>query len=127
MTLKSSSLADYSKAQVEFFQRNSDRPDTAFTAPRKKMTVEERRAKDRLRSAVYRQNLDRRRRPERSVVANALLEELVTTYTLAELTTGEIGVVRRMFDNLVARGFDRREVEDVIRSFKQNLRTSVFD
>jgi hypothetical protein len=127
MSLKRSSIDDHRAAQQAYFSRDPDRPDTAFAAKRVPMTAEERRAKDRVRSAAYRQNLDRRRRPERSVVATALLEELVTTYSFAELTSGEVGVVGRMFQNLVDRGFDRREVEDVIRSFKANIRKSAFE
>ncbi len=127
MTIKRSSVEDHRAAQAAYFSRDPDRPNTAFTAKRVKQTAEERRAKDRVRSAAYRQDLDRRRRPERSVVASALLEELVTTYSLAELTSGEVGVVSRTFQNLVDRGFDRAQIEDVIRSFKSNLRNPIFE
>jgi hypothetical protein len=113
-------IADIDKSRRGHFERSSSRPSarTLPVAPKPdKATV---RARGRLRMAAYRCNLDRRLAPESDVVGLALLAAVVKSKN-EDLDAGSVAIIAAAFDDLVARGFARSEIENVFRRFRKKL------
>jgi hypothetical protein len=79
------------------------------------------RASGRLRTAVYRCNLDTKRKPESSVVGMALLAAVVTQANLKSFDAASVSIVTAAFADLQERGYSRSEIEAVFRRFRKML------
>jgi hypothetical protein len=104
--------------------RSESRPSSKLrrstTEDRKALT----RASGRLRTAAWRCDLDTKRRPESDVVGLALLTAVATWPKGLSFDPASIAIVVAAFDDLIARGFDRREIEQVFKRFRKNLYVS---
>jgi hypothetical protein len=100
--------------------RNPDRPDATFIKNRGRRPPEIVRAQGRIRTASYRNALDRRCAPTTQQIAMALVTALVTTRQ-SELTEADRGIVGRALVDLVARGFDLHEAKAMLRRLRNRL------
>lgn len=100
--------------------RNPDRPSTVFVKPRQREDIRVRRAKTRARTAAWRNDLDRLRRPEAHEIGMSLVAALVTS-DLLNLTSAEVGFVTAALADLEARGFARDQVLLVLRRLRNRL------
>jgi hypothetical protein len=102
--------------------RSPDRPSTRFVPrPRQKQDPSVRRAKGRARTAAWRNELDRNRRPEASDIGMALVTALVTSNDLRNATGPELRFVTAALADLESRGFDRAQVLHVLRRLRKRL------
>lgn len=106
-----------------FFQRDPNRPDNVFVKTRRRQPIEVRRAQQRLRTARWRSELDRRKAPTTAEVGMALATALATTSWQDRLTRPDYDLIRRALSDLEARGFDPKEVRKTMR----RLRTRMVD
>jgi IS5 family transposase len=79
------------------------------------------RASGRLRTAAWRCNLDRARRPESDVVGLALLAAVATWPKQSSFDPASVGIVSAAFGDLISRGYDRHEIEQVFKRFRSKL------
>jgi hypothetical protein len=100
--------------------RNPDRPDAVFVKNRGRRPSEVVRAQGRIRTAAWRNSLDRRNCPTTSQIGMALIMSLVTTRQ-SELTEADRGIVGRALVDLVARGFDLKEAQAMLRRLRNRL------
>lgn len=103
--------------------RNPDRPDTRFVKSRRRQDPAVRRAKGRLRTAVYRNRLDQRGAPSSYDVAMALLIALATVPSLSSMSVEDQGLVELALTDLHERGFDLSEVDKVLRRIRVRMRS----
>lgn len=101
--------------------RNPDRPSTKFVPVRQRQDPRIRRAKARARTAAWRNNLDRLRRPEARDIGMSLVTALVTSDYLLAMTDVEVRFVTAALADLEARGFDRAQVLNVLRQLRNRL------
>lgn len=106
--------------EFELF-RNPDRPSTKFVPVRQRQDPRIRRAKARARTAAWRNNLDRLRRPEARDIGMSLVTALVTSDYLLAMTDVEVRFVTAALADLEARGFDRAQVLNVLRRLRNRL------
>lgn len=99
------------------FVRGADRPDGKFVRLR---LVDDQltKAKQRLRTAVWRDANDRKGRPTSDQIGRALLMAVCTTRDFAKLLDADLSVVRRATDDMVARGFKLSEIHSVMRKIR---------
>jgi hypothetical protein len=106
------------EARSAYFTRQPDRPKGRVRA-RSRQPVELVRAKSRLRTAAWRSQLDKLGRPESDTVALTLLVCLIDVARESGHEVEDLPETKRafdrMFDTMAARGFQRNEVEAVIR------------
>jgi hypothetical protein len=86
------------------FQRSGSRPVGKLRRPPSEMAKTRQRASGRLRTAVYRCNLDTKRKPESSVVGMALLAAVVTQASLKSFDAASVSIVTAAFADLQERG-----------------------
>jgi hypothetical protein len=100
--------------------RNPDRPDAVFVKNRGRRPVEVLRAQGRIRTASYRNALDRRCAPTTQQIGMALVMSLVTS-KLNDLTDADRGPLGRALLDLHARGFDLKEAKAMLRRLRNRL------
>ena len=104
------------------FQRLPDRPDGSFLrVPRGQLTPEASKALQRMRTAAWRQQNDRRGRPTSEQIARALLVAVCTSDNFTALIDNELSVVRIAVDDMVERGFALSEIQDTMRGVRRRL------
>jgi hypothetical protein len=109
------------RTSAELFFRNDDRPSTQFVPVRQRQDPEIRKAKAQARTAAWRMECDRRKRPEARDVGMALLLALVTSPDLLDMTGRELRFVGAALADLEARGFDREETKAVMRRLRNRM------
>lgn len=114
--------ADIRRMNQAYFERMADRPSTEFVPVRQRQDPEIRRAKAQARTAAWRQQQDRLRRPEVRDVGMALVTALVTS-DLSRLTveSDETTFISAALADLDARGFDRQQTLLVLRRLRNRL------
>jgi hypothetical protein len=100
--------------------RDPYRPDGRFIKDRGRRPTEVIRAQGRIRTAAWRNALDRRCAPTTAQIGMALVMSLVTTRQ-SELTEADRGIVGRALVDLVARGFDLHEAKAMLRRLRNRL------
>ena len=113
--------ADIRRMNQQYFERMADRPSTLFVPVRQRQDPEIRRVKAQMRTAAWRQECDRKRKPESRDVAMALLTALVTSEHLTAMTGRELRFVGAALADLEARGFDREQIKLVMRRLRNRL------
>ncbi|QOZ66341.1 MULTISPECIES: hypothetical protein [Bradyrhizobium] len=105
------------------FARDPDRPDNQFFKPRGRMPVELRRAKQRMRTARWRADMDRRKSPTIDEVGRALVEALVTSdrERLMDRSGAEFDLVKRALVSLRDRGYSVEETLETLRRRRNGL------
>lgn len=111
-------IAEMDDAKGVYFQRDPDRPDSTFVKPRRRQPVEVRRAQQRLRTARWRSERDRRKAPTTEQVGMALAVALATTSWSDKLTSADYDLIRRALDDLQARGFSIEEAKKTMRRLR---------
>lgn len=104
----------------EHFERAGARPVSRLTPVRPAPTKEVLKARGRRRTAAWRCSLDQRHAPESGTVGLALLAAVVSLRK-HELDDNTAKIVVATFDDLMSRGYDRREIEKVFRRFKTKI------
>lgn len=100
--------------------RNPDRPDSVFVKLRDRRPAEVIRAQGRIRTASYRNALDRRCAPTNAQIGQAMVLALVTG-RLDDVTEADRGLVGRALLNLRSRGFDIVEAKLMLRRLRNRL------
>jgi hypothetical protein len=103
------------------FQRSGTRPTGKLRRPPPETQKARARASGRLRTAAYRCNLDRNKKPESSVVGMALLAAVVTQTSLKSFDAASVSIVTAAFADLEQRGYERSEIEAVFRRIRKML------
>lgn len=109
------------KTRESVFFRDPDRPSTKFIGSRQRQDPRVRRAKTRARTAAWRNDLDRLRRPESADIGKALVTALVTSKNLLDMTEPEIRFVTAALAELESRGFDRAQTLRVLRRLRNRM------
>jgi len=99
------------------FARRPDRPDGRFVRLRLDDVAMEK-AKQRLRTAAWRDANDRKGRPTAEQIGKALLMAVVTSPSFKRLLDSDLSVVAVAVEDMVQRGFDRGQVHDVMRRIR---------
>jgi len=100
--------------------RNPDRPDARLVKNRGGRPPEIVKAQGRIRTAAWRNNLDRRCAPTNAQIGQALVLALVTS-SFDDLTQADRGIVGRALVDLNARGFSVREAQGMLRRLRNRL------
>jgi hypothetical protein len=111
-------VAEIDRARESYFTRSTDRPQGRIR-PRSRQSDEVKVAKSRLRTAAWRNELDKRGRPESDAVALQLLVCLIhvardSGYEVADMPETK-KAFDRMFSIMEERGFQLAEVKAVIK------------
>lgn len=114
-------IAECDAVRSAYFCRDPDRPDSRYVRSRSTVPPEVKRAKGRLRTSRYRSELDRLRKPTVKDVAMALAVALATTNWQSMLTPADYDLLHRALDDLVARGFDRKQAALTMRGLRNWL------
>jgi hypothetical protein len=109
------------KRRESEFWRDPDRPSTKFVPVRRKQDPKIVKAKGRIRTAAWRNGLDRLGRPEVRDVGMALVTALVTSDHLLDMTEPEVRFVSAALADLEVRGFDRAQTLKVLRRLRNRL------
>ena len=119
------SVAEIDAARQQYFERSPDRPQGRARL-RIRKPAEVVKAESRLRTAAWRADLDKRGRPESNAVAVQLLICLIEVARDAGFDVADLPETKRAFGQLFAvmaqRGFQRTEVEAVIRRMTRRIR-----
>jgi hypothetical protein len=98
------------------FMRAPDRPDTRFIRlPADPKTAK---ARQRLRTAAWRKSNDERGRPTAEQIGSAMLVAVCQSSDFKKLLDSELSVVTLAVNDLISRGFRRKEIEDVMRRIR---------
>lgn len=116
-------IAQMDAVKSAYFQRDPDRADNVFMKPRRRQPIEVKKAQQRLRTARWRSEMDRRRAPTVGEVGMALAVALATTSWQDMMTSADYDLIRRALCDLESRGFDPKEVRKTMR----RLRTRMVD
>jgi hypothetical protein len=81
-----------------------------------------RKAKDRLRTAAWRNEQDQLCRPEAAVIAMALLKALCTSESVEQIDEKSVGILTKALHDLEARGFSLVETRAVMRRLRKRWR-----
>lgn len=111
-------IARLNEACGTYFQRDPDRADNMFVRPRRRQPLEIKRAKQRLRTARWRSEMDRRKAPTTTEVGMALATALATTSWHDRLTPADYDLIRRALCDLEARGFSIAETKKTLRRLR---------
>jgi hypothetical protein len=106
--------------KTEFFRDNDTRPDSRFVRDRGRQDPAITRAKARIRTAHYRNRLDRDRVPSTATIGMALVAALVTS-RMIELTDDDRSLVGRMIVDLKSRGFDVVASKNMLRRLRNRM------
>ena len=111
-------LAEIDAARQQYFERDPHRPQGRVRA-RSRKSDEIKKAETRMRTAAWRNQLDRIGRPESDTVAIQFLMCLIEVGRESGYEVEDLPETRKAFDKLFAvmaeRGFQRGEVEAVIK------------
>jgi hypothetical protein len=117
-TIAPQSVAEIDQARAAYFERNPDRPQGRVRA-RSRKPADVLKAESRMRTAAWRSQLDKLGRPESDQVALQFLVCLIDVAREAGHEVADLPETRRAFDRMFAamseRGFQRSEVEAVVR------------
>jgi hypothetical protein len=119
--LERSSVEQIDNVRLTGFQRAATRPSGKLRRPTPDSKKAHQRASGRLRTAAYRINLDRNKKPESNVVGMALLAAVVTQTSLKAFDAASVSIVTAAFADLQERGYSRSEIEAVFRRFRKML------
>jgi hypothetical protein len=119
--LERSSVEQIDNVRLTGFQRAATRPSGKLRRPTQDSQKALQRASGRLRTAAYRINLDRNKKPESNVLAMALLAAVVTQTSLKAFDAMSVSIVTAALTDLEQRGYERREIEAVFRRFRKML------
>jgi hypothetical protein len=111
------------KARRAYFDRNPDRPESRSLRGRTRQPVEIVKAKTRMRTAAWRCDLDRRRRPESGAVALAFMLAALRVANVDELDPVVHPAFEAMLGDMMQRGYDPVEVMAVVRRLHHADRT----
>jgi hypothetical protein len=114
-------VAQIDEARQAEHWRNPDRPNGQFVKRRRRQDPKIRRAKGRVRTAVWRNGLDRLGRPEARDIGMAMVAALVTSENLLDMTQAELRFVTAALANLENRGFARDQILQVLRRLRTRL------
>jgi hypothetical protein len=103
------------------FQRAATRPSGKLRRPTQDSPKAHRLASGRLRTAAYRINLDRHKKPESNVVGMALLAAVVRQTSMKAFDAASVSIVTAAFADLQDRGYSRSEIEAVFKRFRKML------
>jgi hypothetical protein len=122
--IKPKSVAEIDAARNAYFERDPDRP-SGRVRPRSKQAPEILKAKSRLRTAAWRADNDKRGRPESDQVALQFLVCLIDVAREAGHEVEDLPETKRafdkMFDAMAARGFQRNEVEAIVKRLTRRV------
>ncbi|OSJ32591.1 hypothetical protein BSZ19_18600 [Bradyrhizobium japonicum] len=116
-----SRIAEMDAACGTLFQRDADRPDNVFVKPRRRQPIEVSRAQQRMRTARWRSEMDRRKAPTAAEVGMALATALATTDWSDTLTSLDYDLIRRALSDLEARGFSNVEARRTMRRLRDRM------
>ena len=118
-------VAEIDAAREAYFARSSDRPQGRVRT-RSRQPAEKVKAKSRLRTAAWRDSLDKRGRPETAQVAVQILVSLVEVARESGCEVEDVPETKaafaKMFEAMVRRGFERAECEDVVKRLTRRVR-----
>ena len=119
------SVSDIDAARQQYFTRSPDRP-SGRVRTRSRQSPEFKKAKSRLRTAAWRDSLDKRGRPETDQVAVQFMVSLVEVardsgHAVEDLPETKAAFAK-MFDAMAERGFQRTEIESVIKRLTRRAR-----
>jgi hypothetical protein len=103
---------------AEYF-RDPYRPNARFARPRQDPEVSK--AKARMRTAAWRAELDRRKRPTASQVGIALAVAFAAHPDFYEIYRLEGSILERALEHLKLNGFSIAEAQDVLRQMRRRL------
>jgi hypothetical protein len=120
------SVAEIDAGRAAYFTRSPDRPRARLIAQSKK-PLEIKKAESRLRTAAWRQENDKLKKPEGAAAA---MQFLVSTVSLArgagleglDAFRPSEAAFQHALDELVARGFDREAAKSVFRRLTRRLK-----
>lgn len=114
-------IAELNAAKDVYFERDRDRPNSRFVKPRGRAPLEVKRAQQRLRTARWRSEMDRRRAPTTTEVGLALATSLATLEWSTRFTGADSELLNRAFHDLAARGFSIEETKKTLRRLRVKL------
>jgi len=111
-------VAEIDRARESYFTRSTDRPQGRIRM-RSRKPGEVKKAESRLRTAAWRDGLDKRGRPESDAVALQLLVCLIHVARDSGYAVEDLPETKRAFDRMFSimeqRGFQRSEVAAVVK------------
>jgi hypothetical protein len=110
-------IAELNHRRATEFERSEDRPDSRTAAPGQRMSLDQKRARDRLRTASWRCQQDRLKRPEANVIAMALLKA-VCTASAEGFDADSKAILGAALLDLHRRGYALAEVKEVMRRLR---------
>lgn len=114
-------ISEMDAAKGVYFQRDPERPDSRFVKPRRRQPIEVRKAQQRLRTARWRSEMDRRKAPTVAEVGMALAVALATTNWSDKLTSLDYDLIRRALNDLKARGYSIDEAKNTLRRLRVRM------
>ena len=102
---------------AQSFERLPDRPNGRFV--RRPVDPELAKAKQRLRTRVWRLNNDRLGRPTSEQIGSALLLAFCTSQHFEKLMQEELSVIQVAVNDMIDRGFQRKQIEAVMRKVRR--------
>jgi hypothetical protein len=120
-TAEAAMVAEIEETKKTRFYRHPDRPDSRYVRSRVRVPPEVKRAKASLRTARYRSELDRAKRPTTHDIGMSLAVALATTNWQSLLTDADYDLLRRALLDLQARGFSRDGALKTLRSLRIRL------
>jgi hypothetical protein len=115
-------IAKLNHRRATEFERSEDRPDSRTAAPGQRMSLDQKRARDRLRTASWRCHQDKLKRPEASVIGMALLKAVCTASAEA-FDADSKSILGNALLDLHKRGFSLTETKEVMRRLRIRYRT----
>jgi len=114
-------IAEMDSVRGTLFYRDPERPDSRFVKPRRRRPAEVVKAQQRLRTARWRSEMDRRRAPTVAEVGMSLAVALATTSWSDKLTALDYDLIRRALDDLQARGYSIEEARKTLRRLRVRM------
>jgi hypothetical protein len=114
-------VGEIDRGRESEFWRDPDRPLTRFVPARGRQDPKVIKAKARARTAAWRNDLDRMRRPESRDIGMSLVTALVRSPDLLDMTEPEVRFVTAALADLSDRGFDRAQTLKVLRRLRNRL------
>jgi hypothetical protein len=119
MTTESQRVVDAIDAtrQTEHWRDHDGRPDAKAFKGRGRVALDVVRAQTRLRTADWRNRMDRKRSPDSREIGMSLVHALITS-KLSEMTYSDRDLIARMLVDLQARGYDVVEARSTLRRLR---------
>jgi hypothetical protein len=106
--------------QTEHWRDHECRPEARAFRSRGRVAPEIVRSQTRLRTAAWRNQMDRRRAPDSREIGMALVHALITS-KLSEITRSDRDLIARMLVDLDARGYSVQEAKATLRRMRNRL------